>query len=121
MLPYSAKTTESTRAPHRRVSDRHRKRGRNRMGTFAEAAAQYGVGKRGDGHCVIGRWINENLDKNDLAEFVRLANGHTWTLILRLSDGAIAQNSLTRHTHGVCQCPDGTAAKGCCGCEKSNA
>lgn len=90
------------------------------MGKFASAAAQYDLDKRGDGNCAAGRWISENMDADDIIEFVRLANGHRWELILRLSEHRLKSNSLQRHAHGTCACFDGVAAKGCCtSCEKA--
>lgn len=119
MLPSSVKAVGSGRKPARHTSNRHRKQGKRRMGKFADAATQYDQGTRGDGHCVAGRWIVDNLDNDDLAEFVRLANGHRWELILRLSDNNLKTKSLNRHVHGTCSCFDGLAAKGCCTtCEK---
>lgn len=103
----------------RRASNRHRKQGRDRMGKFAEAASQHDVDKRGDGYCVAGRWISENLDEEDLVELVRLANGHKWDLIARLTGEALRRASLDRHVHGLCPCFEGTAARGCCGCHKT--
>lgn len=106
--------------PPRRASNRHRKQGRGRMGQFASAAAQYDLDKRGDGRCVAGKWIAENLDEEDLVEFARLSSGHKWRTILRLSEHQLAENSLNKHVHGVCVCFDGVPAKGCCtSCEKS--
>ncbi len=86
------------------------------MGKFASAAAQYDLTKRGDGYCVSGRWISENLDEDDMVEFLRLATGHRWELILRLSDNKLHAKSLYSHVHGSCPCFDGVAAKGCCSC-----
>lgn len=122
MLPSNAKAIVAGNRPTRTASNRHRKRGRSRMGKFASAAAQYDINKRGDGYCVSGRWIANNFDEEDLAEFVRLANGHRWELILRLSDNNLKENSLVRHVHGTCPCFDGTETKGCCtSCDKKGA
>jgi hypothetical protein len=91
------------------------------MGKFAKVSAQYGVDKRGDGYCVAGRWISDNLDHDDLAEFIRLSNGHRWVLIIRLSDTQLRSKSLEAHVHGACPCLDGLAAKGCCtSCKKQD-
>jgi hypothetical protein len=57
VLPSNAKAVEACGPPPRRASNRHRKQGKGRMGNFANAAAQYDLDKRGDGHCVSGRWI----------------------------------------------------------------
>lgn len=84
------------------------------MGKFADTASQYDLEKRGDGYCIAGRWISENLDDDDLVEFTRLACGHRWELIIRLSDNKLRIKSLDRHVHGTCPCFDGLAAKGCC-------
>lgn len=88
------------------------------MGQFAKSAVQHDINKRGDGFCVAGRWIASNLDENDIAEFIRLANGHRWELILRLSDNQLGNHSLNRHVHGTCPCFEDRPAKGCCSCEK---
>jgi hypothetical protein len=88
------------------------------MGKFAQSAAQHDIDKRGDGTCVAGKWIAENFDDEDLAEFIRLANGHKWTLIGRLSDNNLKEASLIRHAHGTCTCFEGVAARGCCACEQ---
>ena len=118
MLSSHVKTLNTGTQP-RRTSNRHRKQGKGRMGKFADAATQYALDKRGDGHCVSGRWIADNLDEADLAEFVRLANGHKWELILRLSDNQLRAKSLIRHVHGTCPCLDGSTSKGCCtSCDK---
>lgn len=114
MLPSNAKALETGSPPSRRTSNRHRKQGKGRMGKFADTAAQYDLDTRGDGYCVSGRWIKDSLDEEDLAEFIRLANGHRWELILRLSDNKLRSKSLIRHVHGTCPCFDGLAAKGCC-------
>lgn len=121
MIPSRAKAIEPGNPP-RRTTNRHRKQGKRRMGKFASAAAQYDLDKRGDGHCVSGRWIADNLDADDLAEFVRLANGHRWELIVRLSDNHLRSKSLIRHVHGTCPCLDEAVAKGCCtSCDKQGA
>jgi hypothetical protein len=120
VLPSNAKAVEACGPPPRRASNRHRKQGKGRMGNFANAAAQYDLDKRGDGHCVSGRWIADNLDEDDLKEFIRLSNGHRWELILRLSGDKLRSKSLIRHVHGTCPCFDGVAAKGCCtSCNKA--
>lgn len=84
------------------------------MGKFADAAAQVDPNKRGDGYCVAGRWIEENLDDEDLAEFVRLANHHRWGVIARLSDHVLKEESLRKHVHGVCACAGDTPGRDCC-------
>lgn len=89
------------------------------MGQFAERAAQYDVGRRGDGACVAGKWISENLDEEDLVEFIRLAKGHRWNRIMRLSENHLKQSSLNRHAHGICTCFPDILAKGCCPCAQS--
>lgn len=114
MLSSNAKATEAGRQPTRNASSRHRKQRRGRMGKFAESAAQYDVDRRGDGKCVAGRWIVENLDDEDLSEFIRLANACKWTRIIRLSDNNLKEASLTRHARGTCTCLDSVPAKGCC-------
>lgn len=120
MLASNASATES-RIPLRRTSNRHRKQGKG-MGKFAKAASQHDLDKRGDGLCVAGRWITENLDEEDSAEFIRLASGHKWELIARLSDNKLRSKSVIRHAHGTCPCFEGLAAKGCCtSCDKQNA
>lgn len=86
------------------------------MGKFAESAAQYDVDKRGEGACVAGKWISENFDDEDLAEFVRLACGHKWRHIIRLSDNNLKEASMSRHVHGTCSCFDDVTARGCCEC-----
>lgn len=88
------------------------------MGKFAEAASQRDVSQRGDGLCIAGRWIAENLDEEDVAELTRLIDGgnHKWTMIIRLTDNALRVGSLTRHVHGTCACIGDVAAKGCCTC-----
>lgn len=91
------------------------------MGKFAKLSERYDVDKRGDGYCVAGKWISENLDNDDLAEFIRLSNGHRWTLIVKLSDTKLRSQSLVAHVHGTCACLDGVPAKGCCTtCENEN-
>lgn len=118
MLSSNAKAQPGS-PPTRSASNRHRKQGKGRMGNFASAAAQYDLDKRGDGRCVAGRWIEGNLDEEDLVEFVRLANGHRWEVILRLSDNKLRTKSLIGHVHGACTCFDGVVAKGCCtSCDK---
>lgn len=89
------------------------------MGKFAQAAAHHDISRRGDGTCVAGKWISDNLDEDDLVEFVRLAEGHKWHLITRLSDNYLKMASLNRHVHGLCTCFPGTTAKGCCSCNLS--
>lgn len=89
------------------------------MGKFAEAAAQYDVEQRGDGKCVAGRWISENLDEEDLVEFDRLAKGHKWTRIISLSEYVLKIISLDKHVHGTCICIPEVAARGCCSCIRS--
>lgn len=113
MLSSTANVSSVGNVPQRHPSNRHRKQGKS-MGKFAEAAAQHDPNKRGDGYCVTGRWVAENLDDDDLAEFVRLANHHKWELIIRLSDHVLRAQSLSNHVHGGCACIDGQAAKGCC-------
>lgn len=89
------------------------------MGQFAHKAVQYDVDRRGDGMCVAGKWISENLDEEDLVEFTRLAQGHNWHRIMRLSDNALKMASLNRHAHGICTCFPETAGRGACPCAKS--
>lgn len=88
------------------------------MGQFAQSAAQHDVGRRGDGTCVAGKWISENFDAEDTAEFVRLARSHKWTLIMGLSDNNLKEASMGRHVHGTCTCLDDVPAKGCCNCDQ---
>lgn len=120
MLHSSSKATAPGKPPTRRPSNRHRKEARGHMGKFAKTAAQHDVGHRGDGVCVAGKWIADNFDDEDLAEFVRLVKGHKWDLIERLSDGNLKENSLGRHVHGTCICiNDDTPGRSCCGCDKT--
>jgi hypothetical protein len=84
------------------------------MGKFADNAVKHSVDRRGDGFCVAGRWISENLDEDDLAEFQRLACNKKWHLICRLSDHKLKPQSLRNHVYGSCSCYDGNPAKGCC-------
>jgi hypothetical protein len=84
------------------------------MGKFAEDAAKHSIDRRGDGFCVAGRWIDENLDEEDLAEFERLARNRKWELICRLSEHNLKPQSLKNHVYGRCTCHDGKPAKGCC-------
>lgn len=86
------------------------------MGRFAQAASQRAVDQRGDGKCVAGRWITDNLDEEDVVELTRLAVGHNWAALVRLSDNDLREGSLSRHVHGACSCLDDIAAKGCCQC-----
>lgn len=90
------------------------------MGKFAESAAQHDGATRGDGYCVAGRWIVNNLDEDDLVEFIRLANAHRWKLILRLSDNQLSHHSMVGHVHGLCHCFADRPAKGCCSCERKD-
>lgn len=69
--------------------------------------------------CVAGKWISENLDEEDIVEFVRLSTAHKWAMVVRLSDNHLREGSLTRHVHGTCSCVGGVAAKGCCRCGSS--
>jgi hypothetical protein len=89
------------------------------MGKFADSAAQVDISRRGDGTCVVGKWVSENLDESDLTQFVRLVSGHKWKLIERLSDNNLRQASLIRHVHGNCPCLPETVAKGCCPCDQT--
>lgn len=89
------------------------------MGKFAEEAALHSVDRRGNGECAAGKWITENFDEEDLAEFVRLVNGHKWVDIQRLSDNGLKEQSMIRHVHGVCVCFKNVAGKACCGCDKT--
>lgn len=91
------------------------------MGRFASDASKYDLESRinGDGFCAAGRWIAANMDDDDLAEFVRLANGHRWRLILGLSNHELKADTLQSHVHGSCPCFAGNAAKGCCACDKT--
>lgn len=84
------------------------------MGKFAEGAVKFEPTQRGDGHCASGKWIEENFDEEDLVEFARLANGHNWTRIVRLSGRHLSQKTLILHVHGTCVCFDGVPGKGCC-------
>jgi hypothetical protein len=84
------------------------------MGKFAESAAKHSINRRGDGYCVAGRWIAENLDEDDLTELQRLAENRKWGLICRLSDNALKVQSLKNHVYGGCTCHDGNPGKGCC-------
>lgn len=84
------------------------------MGKFAESAAQHDLNQRGDGVCVAGKWISENLDEEDLVEFTRLANGHKWHLIVTLSENKLRAASLNKHVHGLCACVRETPGKACC-------
>lgn len=118
MIEYTAKADKIDNRPARSAANRHRKR--KHMGKFATEASQHDLDKRGDGYCVSGRWIAENLDEEDLVEFIRLASGHKWDLIIRLSDNQLRHNSLQRHVHGACPCFDGLASKGCCVHDGSN-
>lgn len=89
------------------------------MGKFAEAAAKHSTDRRTDGCCVAGKWIEENLDKDDLEEFIRLVNAHKWDLIVRLSGNELRRASLQRHVHGSCPCFDSVVAKASCSCDKT--
>lgn len=89
------------------------------MGQFAQSAAQHDIEQRGDGVCVAGKWLAENFDEDDLVEFVRLANGHKWELIVRLSENGLRHASVTRHVHGTCTCFKDVAGKACCACEQT--
>jgi hypothetical protein len=84
------------------------------MGKFAQDAAQHSTEHRGDGYCVAGRWIAENLDDEDIAELERLAAIPKWELICRISDYNLKPKSLRSHVYGRCSCHDGRPAKGCC-------
>lgn len=84
------------------------------MGRFAEEAVKRPIDRRGDGYCVAGRWITDNLDEDDLQELVRLAQNKKWELICRLSDNKLKTESLKNHAHGRCTCLDEVSAKGCC-------
>jgi hypothetical protein len=77
------------------------------MGKFADSAAQVDISRRGDGTCVVGKWVSENLDESE------------WKLIERLSDNNLRQASLIRHVHGNCPCLPETVAKGCCPCDQT--
>lgn len=89
------------------------------MGKFAEAAAPHDIERRGDGICAAGKWITANFDEEDLDEFIRLANGHKWTVIERLSENGLKEASMIRHAHGTCVCFENVAGKACCGCDKT--
>lgn len=84
------------------------------MGKFAQTASRYDAGGRGDGRCVSGKWIAENLDEDDLAEFVRLSQSHKWGLISRISEFHLKESTLKRHVHGECGCFNDVPALGCC-------
>ncbi len=113
MLPSSAKAIPGA-PPMRNASRRHRKGGKRHMGKFAESAAKFGPDQRGDGTCVAGRWITDNLDAEDLVEFARLANDHSWTRIIQLSESNLKEASLNRHAHGNCTCFSDVPGRGCC-------
>jgi hypothetical protein len=92
------------------------------MGKFAEAAVQYDPDTRGDGFCVAGRWVSENLDEEDLAEFVRLANGHAWRRIMSLSGNELKGKALEQHVHGLCCCRhvEAQVGRACCTCNNKD-
>jgi hypothetical protein len=89
------------------------------MGKFAQGAAKYNTGRRGEGVCTVGKWIAKNFDEEDLAEFTRLANAHKWRRIQNLSDHNLKEHSLNHHVHGACVCVGDTPAKGCCNCPRT--
>lgn len=118
MISYSAREIAPGKPPTRRVSNRHRKQ-RSSMGKFALSAAQYDTERRKDIACVAGKWITENFDEDDLAEFVRLANGHRWNYIISLSDNGLKEASMIRHVHGTCICFEDVAGRACCACDQT--
>jgi hypothetical protein len=117
VIPSIAKASAAGKSPTRRASNRHRKQAK--VGKFAESALKHDISRRGDGVCVAGKWITEKFDEEDLKEFVRLANGHQWTIIERLSDNGLKEGAMTRHVHGTCACIDDVAGKACCDCDKT--